>query len=222
LRLFYKEVLALGIDLQHNRTYSPLKGAYLQNGRTVVFRSYGSTTLRPQPSPASYAELIAGIRAGDPSAVTNFRNAFKSGIRFFITRESNEIDVAARTEEAVMSVVEEITKGHITSPNLPSQILELLRRNIGLRKLSRHSAKYDSKQQSVADASQVAAATDLLKTVPEWEREALKRYYIDLESESDICAELELSIDQFRKLKVRLRTQFMNTWRQRGFQRNPE
>lgn len=171
--------------------------------------------MRPQPSPDD-AELIAGIRKGNRSAVTNFRITFTPGIQFFITRESNESDVASPVEQVVMSVIEEITIGHIAAgSNLSSQILELLRRNIGLSKLSRQSAKYHPKQQSVRDASQVALATDLLRAVPERERAALKRYYVDLESEKDICAQLGLTIAQFRNSKLRLRTQFMNIWRQR-------
>jgi hypothetical protein len=167
--------------------------------------------LRQQPSPTNYAELVAGIRAGNPQAVTNFRHTFTSGIQLFITRESNELDVAARVEEVVMSVIEEITLGHITSVNLPSQILELLRRHIRLNKLNPQSAKDTSKHQSAMDASQVAVAKDLLSAVPEQEREALKRYYVYRESENDICSQLDLSIAEFRKFKLRFRTQFMNT-----------
>jgi hypothetical protein len=182
-----------------------------KNGRTVVSRFKGAPILRQQPSPTNYAELIAGIRAGNPQAVTNFRHAFTSGIQLFITRESNELDVAARVEEVVMSIIEEIRQEHITSANLPSQILELLRRHIRLNKLNPQSAKDTSKHQSAMDASQVAVAKDLLNAIPEQEREALKRYYVYLESENDICSQLDLSIEQFRKLKLRFRTQFMNT-----------
>jgi len=58
-------------------------------------------------------------------------------------------------------------------------------------------------------------ATDLLAAIPKRGREALKRYYIDLEAENDICAELGLTVNQFRNSK-RLRTQFMKaekSWR---------
>jgi len=170
--------------------------------------------LRQQPSPTNYAELIAGIRAGKPQAVTNFRNTFTSGIQFFITRESSEVNVAARVEEVAASVIEEITQGHITSTNLPSQILELLRRHIRLNKLRPQSAHYDSKHLSETDASKVGVAKGLLNAVTEQGRKALKRYYFDRESENDICAELGLNIAQFRNSRLRLRTKFMNMSRQ--------
>lgn len=163
-----------------------------------------------QPRPANYAELIAGIRKGNPYAVINFRDTFTSGIKFFLTRDLNEIDVADRVEEVVTSVIQEIAKGCIAGPSLTSQILESIRRNIGPRKLSRQSAEHDLRHQPVTDGSRLAV--DMLKSIPEREREALKRYYVDLKAENDICTELNLTVAQFHDCKLRFRTQFMNTW----------
>jgi hypothetical protein len=169
--------------------------------------------LRPQPNPANYAELIADIREGKPSAIANFRETFTSGIRFFISRQSHEIDVGKRVEVVVVSVIKEIINGRITDPNLPAQILQLLRASTGLHKLGHPSAKSVSIHQSVADASQLL--TDLLNAVSDREREALKRYYVDLEPEKDICAELGFTTIEFSDCKLRLRTEFMKKSRQR-------
>ena len=167
--------------------------------------------MRKDVSPSTYAELIEGIRQGNSSAVTNFRNIFTPGIQFFIGPKSGASNVLDRVEEVIMSVIEEIKKGNITSPNLPSQILESIHRSIGVRKPSRPSAQYDAKEQSVADVAQIA--TDLLKVIPEREFKALKRYYVDLEDEDDICAEVDLTIDQFRNFKRGFRARLMTAKR---------
>jgi hypothetical protein len=167
--------------------------------------------LREQSGPTTYAEFIAGIREGDPFAVASFRSAFAHGIQFFIAQESNAIDILDRVEQVILSVLEEIRKGQIEAPNLPSRILRLVRQNIGPRTLNRPFARLASEHGSVTGASEVAV--DLLKAIPEREQEALRRYYVDLEAETDICAKLGLTVDQFRNFKLQFRTQVMGTWR---------
>ena len=88
-------------------------------------------------SPVNYTELVAGIRESNPDAVTSFRNTFTSGIQFFITRESNEIDVSGRVQEVVMAVIRDIKSGLIGSADVRSQILESMRRTLELYKLAR-------------------------------------------------------------------------------------
>lgn len=161
-----------------------------------------------------YGELIAGIREGNSSAVTKFRNTFTSGIQLFIARESHEADVLGRVEEVIASVIEEIKEGHVTGPDLPSQILKSVRRNIGLSKLSRKSTKPETRNHGATITTQLA--TGLLKAIPEREREALKRYYVDPKAENRICAELDLPIDQFRNSKRRLRAQFIDARHRAG------
>lgn len=152
-----------------------------------------------QLSVPNYAELIAGIRGGNSSAVTNFQNTFTPGIHFFVTRESSETNVLGRVDDVIASVIYEIKKGRVNSRNLPSKILQSVRQHIGVRKLSRRPANSEARNQSVMIAAQVA--TVLLNAIPEREREALKRYYVDLEADNAICAE-------FRDSRHRLRTQF--------------
>lgn len=153
---------------------------------------------------SNYAELIAGIRQDNSSAVSNFRNTFAPGIQFFITRMSNEDDVLERVEQVIVWLIQEIKLGHVTGPILPSQILKAVHR----------STQHHENNQSLTDAARVAA--DLLTAIPKREREALKQYYVDLEAENDICAELDLTVDQFRNSRSRFRTQFMHAekcWR---------
>jgi hypothetical protein len=107
-------------------------------------------------------------------------------------------------------VLEEVRKGQIEAPNLPSRILQLVRQNIGPRTLNRPFARLDSEHGSVTGAYEVAV--DLLKAIPEREQEALKRYYVDLETENDICAMLDLTVGQFRNFKLQFRTQVMDAW----------
>lgn len=158
-----------------------------------------------QPGSANYAELIAGIREGDLNAISNFRNAFTPGIQFFLLRESNEINVVGRAEEIVLSLIEEITNGRITDSKLTSQIIESVRLNIKRQPLSHRPVDHDSS----AKASQLAIA--LMKAIPDLEQKALKRYYVDLEAETEVCAKLHLTITQFRDSKLRLRTLFMDS-----------
>jgi hypothetical protein len=165
------------------------------------------------PSPVLYAGLIAGIRQGDSNAVRNFRETFMPGIQFFMRRGSKESDVLGKGERVVMSMIEEIQKGHITSADLPSQILESVRRNMGVRKLNERSVKYDGQGQSVIDAAEVA--THLLKAIPKREREALRRYYVGVEAENDICADLGVTEDQFHDYRRGFKTQFINALRTR-------
>jgi len=177
--------------------------------RGGCFGSRERQHLRQQPS-SNYVELIARIREDNPLAIAAFRNTFTPGIQLLITRESSEVDVMDRVEQVVASVIQEIKKGNVAGASLPAQILESLHRNIGPRAINRHLANCYSTHES--EGSQVA--TDLLKAFPEREREALKRYYVDWKTEDDVCAELRMTMAEFRDTKFRFRTQFMNNRRQ--------
>ena len=165
--------------------------------------------MHQQPN-SNYAELIAGIREDSPHAVTAFRNTFMPGIQLLLTRESSEVDVMDRVEQVVASVIQEIKEGNVAGASLPALILESLRRNIGPRAINRQLANCDSTHES--EGSQIAMG--LLKAFSERERDALKRYYVDWKTEDDVCAELHMTIAEFRDTKFRFRTQFMNTRRQ--------
>jgi hypothetical protein len=201
---FFPISIIISYYLRHSLV---LTSKWPNRGRSVLSFK-GAPQLHQQPNRSNYAELILGVQEGNPFAVANFRNTFTPGIQFFIAQESNAIDILDRVEQVVLSVLEEIRKGQIEAPNLPSRILESVRRNIGPRTLGRPTP---AERRPVTRASEVAV--DLLKAIPEREQEALKEYYVDLEAQADICAKLGLTVEQFRDLRLRIRSQFMNTWR---------
>jgi len=104
------------VGTQH--TFAGTECPWWPNRRYTVL-SWRKAPWLQEPNTSNYAELIAGIREGNSSAVTNFRNAFAPRIQFFITRVSNKGDVLDRVEEAIMFVIQEIKQGHVNRPYSP-------------------------------------------------------------------------------------------------------
>jgi len=63
-----------------------------------------------------------------------------------------------------------------------------------------------SPEQRVISAEQLAIMRELLQQVDERDRELLIRFYIHEHSVEDICADLNLSCNQFRLLKSRAKS----------------
>src|SRR6202030_3449373 len=82
--------------------------------------------------PVDWADLVAGIRAGDEEAVLRFGDIFRGGIHFFLRQGLGQHKLESRQREVLSLVINDIRETFIDDPNrLASYVLTVLREYIG-------------------------------------------------------------------------------------------
>jgi DNA-directed RNA polymerase specialized sigma24 family protein len=144
----------------------------------------------PQPD---FERLVRGIRAGDTACADELCDLLYPGIRFFVSRSSDAIEEIAgkvlrdliraiqdgdvREPHRLLACVRQIVHGHLRGSDTPQS-----------RGLEVHARTVDDIRRG-------------LTKLPERERDALIRFYVLGQKEEQILAEIQLSREQFRKLK---------------------
>jgi hypothetical protein len=160
--------------------------------------------------PVDWADLVAGIRAGDEEAVLRFGDIFRGGIRFFLRRGLGQHKLESRQREVLSLVIKSIRETFIDDPNrLASYVLIALREYIGCQITA--YPHLVSEAELPLNIKSVGAIRELLGKIADIDREALRRYYVDKETGELICRELNITSTRFRVLK--------NTTRIAGMQR---
>jgi DNA-directed RNA polymerase specialized sigma24 family protein len=67
----------------------------------------------------------------------------------------------------------------------------------------------DGSQQSIAFRRQLESMRGILRAMSPRDREILRRFYLDEQTEEQICSEMELNPVQFKILKLRAATRFV-------------
>ena len=82
--------------------------------------------------PVDWADLVAGIRAGDEEAILRLGDIFQGGIRYFLRRGLGQRKLESRQREVLSLVIQSIRETSIDDPNrLASYVLTVLRQYIG-------------------------------------------------------------------------------------------
>src|ERR1700692_4207304 len=121
--------------------------------------------------PVDWADLVAGIRAGDEEAVLRLGDIFRGGIRYFLSRALGQHQLESRQREVLSVVITSIKENSIREPNrLVSYVLTVLHQYISSQMtVSPHLV---SEKDSHANVH-VGAIRTLLANIAAVDREAL-------------------------------------------------
>lgn len=155
--------------------------------------------------PVDWADLVAGIRAGDEEAVFRLGDIFRGGIHFFLRQGLGQHKLESRQREVLSLVIKNIREASIDDPNrLASYVLTVLREYIGSQITA--CPHLVSEDESPVNIKSVGAIRELLGKIAVVDREALRRYYVDKETGEQICRELNITSTRFRAIKNTART----------------
>lgn len=173
------------------------------------------------------AMLVSGIQNGDPRAMTALYNRMIRGIRYFMMQRmaGRDDQVEDRVHEVFILTVEAIQAGKIRDPERLGGFV----RTIAIRRAVTEVVEVGRERRRHADADvtdlalasvdatpeQEAISAErqqrmllILKSLSERDREILRRFYLEEESQEQICLEMGLSETQFRLLKSRAKARF--------------
>jgi hypothetical protein len=162
--------------------------------------------------PANWVALAARIRAGDKEAVLRLGAIFQGGICFFLRRALGQEKLESRQDEVLSLIAKDLGKTSIDNPRrLASRVISVLRQYIGSQiKAYPHLATENESRVNV----HVAAVKELLAKLSTLERRALYRYYVDKETEEQICSELNITPAHFHALRSITKTAVMSRLRE--------
>jgi RNA polymerase sigma factor (sigma-70 family) len=175
------------------------------------------------PSP-DWKDLVSRIQAGDAAALEELYAIFSKGVKHFFYRHLGSQDIEDRVHDTFLIVVQAIKKGEIREPErLMGFVRTIVRRHaagqIGeIVQDRRDTVAIDQttviadrtktpEEKLLADQKQDVALSVLRELAPK-DREVLARFYLDEQSQEQICREMGLTDTQFRLLKSRAKAKF--------------
>ncbi len=160
--------------------------------------------------------LVAGVRAGDPAAVTALYHRFQPGVRFLIARALRPDDVEDQVHNVLLAVIEAIKGGVLREPGRLAAYIRGVARNVIRVEIThavRDRARFAqaeavelidgrlSPEEQASLNERVELAKSVLLRFPPLDREIVTRFYLRGESKEQICGELGLTSTQFRLRK---------------------
>jgi RNA polymerase sigma factor (sigma-70 family) len=172
-----------------------------------------------------WAAIVDRIRSGDADAMEELYAIFARGIRYFLMRNLGAEDLDDRVHDCFVVVAEAIRRGDLRDPaRLMGYVRTVVKRHVASAIESavdgrRARAEYDESlcalsdwqenpEQSVMSRERTEIARKVMRAISRRDREILSRFYVEEQSQTQICEEMGLSATQFRLLKSRAKKRF--------------
>jgi RNA polymerase sigma-70 factor (ECF subfamily) len=172
-----------------------------------------------------WTKLVRNIRDGDAEAMEELYGIFAKGIRYFLLRNLGPVDLEDKVHDCFVIVTQAIRNGDLREPErLMGYVRTVVKRQIaGSIDLAvqqrRNRVEFDDSLLAVSDSrdnpersvmarQRAEIARKVLNGVSRRDREILQRFYVLEQSQAQICAEMQLTYNQFRLLKSRAKARF--------------
>ncbi len=217
-----------------NLEHIPDLSAKMASVGPVIDENLPDTDARPQQP--DWVDLVNRIQRDDPQAMEELYQVFTRGMRYYLCRQLGPQDLDDRVHDCFLIVAQAIRRGELREP----ERLMGFARTIVRRQIAGHidSAVTNRRQQVDLDTSapvpdggmnpeaaamnrqQEQLAVSVLKAISRRDREILTRFYLDEQSQEQICQDMSLTETQFRLLKSRAKARFGELGKRRLSRRN--
>lgn len=187
-------------------------------------------------NPADWTELVEQIHRGDESAMEELYRLFAKGIRFYLCRQLGGQEIDDKIHDTFLIVVKAIRRGDLREPErLMGFVRTVLRRQIAahidhlVHRRRDHinldlgarvaDARRNPEQRAVL-REKIDLMAEVLRELSDRDRNILTRFYLQEQSQEQICEEMNLTETQFRLLKSRAKARFGELG-QRKLQKKP-
>ncbi len=205
---------------------------FSKNGEFHPLPASRETTVETDPDvPAevqadyvAWVELVERIQRGQTDGMAELYRLFSRGIRFYLCRQLGPQELDDKIHDTFLVVVQAIRKGELREPErLMGFVRTIVRRQVAahidkvvhsrreqldLDSTIRIADPRDNPEENVMFQQRSVLIQRVLRDLPERDREILTRFYLREQSQSEICAEMDLTETQFRLLKSRAKARF--------------
>jgi RNA polymerase sigma-70 factor (ECF subfamily) len=184
----------------------------------------GSPENAPTEAYAGWVELVERIRSGQSDSLEELYLLFSKGIRFYLCRQLGPQELDDKVHDTFVVVVQAIQRGELREPErLMGFVRTIVRRQVAahIDKVV-HSRKEqvelepgirladprENPEENAIFRQNTELIHRVLSELSERDREILTRFYLDEQSQDQICCEMALTETQFRLLKSRAKARF--------------
>jgi len=163
------------------------------------------------PGAAAFTRTVRGIRAGDPAGMEALCAQFTTGLQLFFATSLGHNRAPGLAQDVLRAASDAIQSGELPDPTrLPGLVRTIARsiRDCALAGSSPSSRPEDESERPRLDPRKAEAATAALKAMPAKGREVLRRFYFQKHPPLRVCSEMNLSLEQFHRLKSQARQEF--------------
>jgi len=176
------------------------------------------------PSAVDWHDLVKRIRAGEASGMEDLYGLFARGIRYYLCRQLGNQEIDDKVHDTFVIVVQAIRRGEIREPErLMGFVRTVVRRQVAayidtvvhtrrdelsLDVGARVADRRRNPEQNAVTQEKTDLMLEVLRSLSDRDREILTRFYLDEQSQEEICQEMNLSETQFRLLKSRAKARF--------------
>lgn len=173
---------------------------------------------------AGWVELVERIRLEKTDGMEELYQLFSRGIRFYLCRQLGPQELDDKVHDTFVVVVQAIRRGELREPErLMGFVRTIVRRQVAAHidrvvHNRREQAEFDSTvrvpdprgnpEETAMFHQRIGLIRQVLGELSERDREILTRFYIDEQSQDQICSEMGLTETQFRLLKSRAKARF--------------
>lgn len=185
-----------------------------------------------------WAALVCGVKGGDRRAMEELYSNFSRGVRYYFCKHLGPVDLDDRVHDAYLTVVQAIRNDSLREPEaLMGFVKTIIRRQVAAGideavQSRREHAEFDAgvmvsderqnPEQEAIGRQKLDLMVQVLREISARDREILTRFYVQGQSQDEICAAMNLSETQFRLLKSRAKARFGELGRKRLMQTQSE
>ena len=183
----------------------------------------------------NWRDLVSRIQLGDATGMEELYGIFARGIRFFLCRQLGPQELDDKVHDTFLIVVQAIRRGDLREPErlmgfvrtvvrrqvaaYIDEIVQNRREELDIEIGGRVADRRSNPEQSLAFRQKVDLMKTVLRELSKRDREILTRFYLEEETQEQICEDMDLTDTQFRLLKSRAKARFGEIGRRKLQQR---
>jgi RNA polymerase sigma-70 factor (ECF subfamily) len=168
--------------------------------------------------------LVERIKKGEESAMEDLYQLFARGIRFYLCRHLGPQELDDKVHDTFLIVVQAIRRGDLRDPErLMGFVRTVVRRQVAAHIDHVVNSRRDelhidmgvriadarrNPEQNAALREKTALMIEVLRQMSERDRDLLTRFYLEEQSQEQICKEMRLTQTQYRLLMSRAKARF--------------
>lgn len=165
---------------------------------------------------ADWSDLVARIRSGETDGLEELYQLFSRGIRFYFARHLGPDELDSKVSDTFAAVLQAIRRDQLRDPErLIGFVSDIVRQvtayNRG-KELPKDAVSNDLRrenpEEAVAFQRRIELIDQVLGSLSQRAHGILTRFYLQEQSQDQICAELALTETQFRLLKSSAKARF--------------
>jgi len=204
-----REVVSITSRLRREQSHDKPDVPFLENGE--------------DGQSSAWTTLVRQIHDGDEPAMEQLYQIFSQGIRFYLCRQLGPQELDDKVHDIFVIVVQAIQRGELRDPDrLMGFVRTVVRRQVAAyidemvhsrrEELNLELTFLPDSRRNPEQTVALRQKVDLMKTVmaelTDRDREILTRFYLNEQTQEEICQDMDLSDTQFRLLKSRAKARF--------------